>query len=272
MWRLEIAAIPPENGFHVRGREPRTSGMRQAGACAAADGGFAIGSFGANAKSRSAAILCARAADRRDRLARRDHRAAAPAGAARAAAGRPIRPHRTGRTSRARRFGALWPRYAADHGRTDLARLQCQGRHDRRLPHDQGRQGGGADLRAAVGKLCRACELRTGQCRKGGGTTLRDRARNVRASRRRHAARRPRRRRAHPGRANLVRHLQGQPVRYRRAPTACRERDDRRCRAGTGWHLLHRLELRRRQRCGALRRARARRPSSPTSSSPIALR
>ena len=84
-----------------------------------------------------------------------------------------------------------------------------------------------------------------------------DRARGVRSAGRRLAHRRPRRRRAHSGRANFLRHLQGQPVRARRPAADRRARDDRRRRGGAGRHLLHRVELRRRQFGGALRHPRA---------------
>ena len=63
-----------------------------------------------------------------------------------------------------------------------------------------------------------------------------------------------------------------QPVRNHRTPADRAERDDGRRRAAARGHLLHRVELRRRQFGGAFRRPRAGRASSPISSSPIAPR
>ena len=100
-----------------------------------------------------------------------------------------------------------------------------------------------------------AREPRARQRRQGGPAARRDGARSVRYSRGRHAARGPRRRRAHPDRTNFVRNLYAaaSSTTAERRPHRA-ERDDGRRRAAAGGHLLHRVELRRRQFGGALRR------------------
>ena len=81
---------------------------------------------------------------------------------------------------------------------------------------------------------------------------VRDRPRILRAAGRRPAHRRPRRHQQDSAEPDLVRDLQGQPVRGRRARLAGAERRGRRRRAAAGGHLLHHLQLRRRQFGGAL--------------------
>ena len=117
------------------------------------------------------------------------------------------RARRPGRTRGARRCRPLRPRRAGDRRRPDLARLCSQARCDRRVPSDQGRQSGGADIRAAAGQLCRPCELRPCQRGEGRAIARRDGARSLRHSRRRRPPGRSRRRCAHPHRADFVRHL-----------------------------------------------------------------
>ena len=167
---------------------------------------------------------------------------------------------------------AVSARYGRDappiSGGLDLARLRREAGRRRRSSAWSRRTG-----RRRRPSCCRRAttsfmpSLGTRQRGQGGATARRDRARSLRNSRRRHSARRPRRRCAHPGRPDIVRYLQRQPVRHHRAAADRAERDDRRRRAASGRHLLHRLELRRRQFRGALGRPRPGRASSPTSSS-----
>ena len=137
-------------------------------------------------------------------IARRDNGRAKSVGAGAAGADRAIRSRRP-RSAGGRR--ALWPRCAAYQRRPDLARLCGKARCHRHVSSDQGGPRVGADFRVAARQLCRPCEPRAGERRQGGPAARRDGARSVRNSRRRHAARGPRRRRAHPDRTNIVRDL-----------------------------------------------------------------
>ena len=85
-----------------------------------------------------------------------------------------------------------------------------------------------------------------------------DRPRVLRASGRRPAHRRPRRHQQDSAEPDFVRDLQGQPVRggAERAVAGAQRRRRRR-RAAAGGHLLHHLQLWRRQLGGALRHPRA---------------
>ena len=173
-----------------------------------------------------------------------------------AAGGGAARADDSGGARGARRLRALWPRRAADQRRPDLARLRGQARRHGRLPPDQRGPGGGADIRAAARKLCRPCQSRSCQRRQGGAIARGDRARGV--------SKFPPAPSGLEGRVgdvripagtNLVRYFHRQPVRHHRAAADRAERHDRRRRAAAGRHLLHRVELRRRQFGCALRRA-----------------
>ena len=158
---------------------------------------------------------------------------------------------------RARDRRALRPRRAADHLGAALARLRRQARPERRVPRDQGRPLGAADLRAAARRLRRARQLRPGAAPSRRCSCAATRAR---CSRFRPAGCRSRARSATCG---------SRPARSRststRAASSIRatggrivvEHVDRRPRAAAGGHLLHPVEIRRRQLGGALRHPRA---------------
>ena len=148
--------------------------------------------------------------------------------------------------------GLIWRVYAAKPDATGVFRLVKEDR-PRRRP---------SCCRRAITSCMPASDWpappRRCSCARNG-------ARSARHSRRRHAAGRPRRRRAHSDRTDIVRHLSGSQFdAAERRPIA------QNVMTGdvvllAGRHLLHRVELRRRQFGGALRRARRSRPSSPIS-------
>ncbi len=107
--------------------------------------------------------------------------------------------------------------------------------------------------------------LRARQHGEAGADQQGDDARGVRYRRRRAFASKAGRQRQDSDRADFVRHLPGQPVRAGRPPADRFERADRRGRAGARGHLLHPVEVRRRQLGGALRHPRRSPASSPTS-------
>ena len=145
-------------------------------------------------------------------VARLHARAAATASAAFAAAASADDPARPGGACG---FRPLRSRGSCHQRRGRVAGLYRQARCRRRLPPGQGGSGGFADLRAAAGQLCRSRELGSRQRGQGRAIARRDGARSLRNSRRRHPARRPRRRRAHPERPDIVRCFQRQPVQHR---------------------------------------------------------
>ena len=153
---------------------------------------------------------------------------------------------------------ARYSREAGDHQRRPaLASLRRQAGPERRLPHGQGGRQPAADLRAAGRRLHRPRRVRACERGQAGAGRPRAGARGVRDSGRRASRRGPRRQRQDPARADFVRRLQGQPVRTERAAAAGDQRLDRRRRAGARGHLLHPVEVRRRQRGGPLRHPRA---------------
>ena len=118
-------------------------------------------------------------------------------------------------------------RRPADHQWPGLAGVPGAARLGRRVPHCQGRPRREPGRRAAARRLRGACRLRHGEHGQG-GPPARGGAGNLRASGRRHQARRPGRRRADPRRPDHVRHLQGQPVRAGRQDGAGAGGHDRR--------------------------------------------
>ena len=88
--------------------------------------------------------------------------------------------------------GLIWRVYAAE------------ARRDRSFPLIKEDRRRDADFRAAAGQLCGACEPRSRQRREVRAIARRRRARSFGYSGRRHAARRPRRRHAHPARADIA--------------------------------------------------------------------
>ena len=159
---------------------------------------------------------------------------------------------------------ALRPRCRrADHERLVMARVSGEAGCDGDVPRPQGGPLGEPGHDTGARRICDSCQLRLGKRRQGDQAQRGD-AGSFGDPGWRHQARRPGRRRENSGRPNLVRHIQGQPVRPRpedAAGAVCWHR--RRGGGGPGRRLSHCFKLLRRQ-CGVALRGETAQARSAT--------